>query len=59
MKKELCDSVIITDALNGEHIVTIDIDRWSWDTVQCLLSDIAKLDFYDLQHGLLIKYGMK
>lgn len=51
--------IIITDALNGKNIDCIKIDLYDYPTLSMMLEDIFYKDFKDLQHGILIKYGIE
>lgn len=51
--------IIITDALNGKNIDCINIDLYDYSTLSMMLEDIFYKDFKELQHGILIKYGIE
>ena len=57
--KEIGQSIIVTDCLDGKIIDTISIDLYDSETVEKMIIDILYEYVYNNEHGVQLKLGYK
>lgn len=57
--KDYNKCINVIDATTGNVIETIYTRHYTIETLESFIRDLFENDYYEDQHGLLIKYGIK